>query len=137
MFEILFYTLFIVGILFFVGLSITPFVLPKSLSEDSIWIAPWLGTICITVLGVYLSMLGVPMKYASNILLILTSFIFCFALYKKKIVFSLSNQFILISALVFFIFAFNIYPLFRVGYPTVISLGNLDPLAYVNPADFL
>ncbi len=137
MIEILFFTFIIAGTLFFIGLGVGAFLLPSSLSDESLWIAPWLGTICIAVLSVYLSMLGLPMKFGSIIIIVISVSSFVYALYRKKIKVRFSLELCIVSFLTLSIFLFNMAPLFKVGLATVVSLGNLDPLAYVNPADFL
>jgi hypothetical protein len=138
MFEIIYLTFKIVLILFLTGFGLTAFIIPKSLKENTIWFAPWLGLIFIVMSSVYLSMLGVTMEKASMPIFIFSLILFIYALYKRCLYISIKGQFFIVLGLTIFIYLFNIYPLLsKVGYATVLSLGNLDPSAYTSTADYL
>ena len=138
MLEILNLTFKIVILLYLSGIGLTYLILPKSLQKYAIWFIPWFGTILIISLGVYLSMIGFSMEKSSAYILLFSLGLFLFAVFKHRINLSFKNPFLFVALATVFIYLFNIYPLLtKVGYPTVISLGNLDPLAYTNTADYL
>ncbi len=138
MLEILILTLKIVILLYLSGIGLTYFILPKPLQKYAFWFIPWFGTILIISLSVYLSMLGFSMEKASVYILAVSLGLFLFVAFKHRINLSFKNPFLFVAVATIFIYLFNIYPLLiKVGYPTVISLGNLDPLAYTNTADYL
>ncbi len=138
MLEILSLTLKIVILLYLSGIGLTYFILPKSLQKYAFWFIPWFGTILIVSLGVYLSMIGFPMGKSSVYILAFSLCLFLLAVIKNRISISFKRSFLFVAVATIFIYLFNIYPLLtKVGYPTVISLGNLDPLAYTNTADYL
>ena len=138
MLEILNLTLKIVILLYLSGIGLTYFILPKSLQKYAFWFIPWFGTILIVNLGVYLSMIGFPMGKSSVYILAFSLCLFLLAVIKNRISLSFKRSFLFVAIATIFIYLFNIYPLLiKVGYPTIISLGNLDPLAYTNTADYL
>lgn len=138
MLNILLITLEIVVLLYVTGFGITKFFLPKSLQPDLFLIIPWFATIAIAVLAVYLSLIGFPMKTGAYILLVIFSILSIYQLKRDKIKLRLSREYKVIGILTFIIFLVNIYPLIRsAGFPTTISYGNLDPLAYVGSGSYL
>lgn len=138
MIEILIISAQIYLLLLITGAGIATFLLPKKFQTDLVWFAPWIGTIIIAIVGVYISMAGIPMRVGSYIVLGFFSFLFLHALKHNKIRITFSQEFIVIGFLTASIFFMNIYPLLiRVGFPTTISLGNLDPLAYVHSGEYL
>lgn len=137
MIEIFYITFVILCLLYVTGFGVGSLFLPTSFKEDIIWLSPWIGTVFVTVLSVYMSMMGIPMKYASVVITAMSTLIFLYALYKRRMSIKVSKELIVLTILTCGIFIFNIYPLFKTGFPTIVSLGNLDPLAYINPSDFL
>src|SRR3989344_5025410 len=102
------------------------------------WLAPWVGTIVIAILGGYMSMASMPMMQGAPYLIIVSALALLLAAKNRKITFDLSREFFGLLILTATILVFNILPLvFRVGFPTTISPGNLDPLAYISSGEFL
>src|SRR3989338_809052 len=59
----------VILILFFVGYGFTAVFIPEKLRRDAFWMIPWFGFIFIGVIGVFLSMAGVPMNQAKYLIL--------------------------------------------------------------------
>lgn len=138
MIEIIVLTLKIVSILYFIGYGLTSILLPKKLREDSFFIIPWIGLIFIAIFGISLSMAKIPLLNGKYIISIFAFSLILYAVITKKILFSFSKETFIIGLLSFLSLFFNLYPLLvKFGYPTTISLSNLDPLSYVNVAEHL
>lgn len=137
MWDILILSLKITSLLYIAGAGITALLIPLALKKYSFWITPWFGFIFITILSAYLSMVGFDMKIASPYVLLTSILIFLYAVLKGKIETSYKKPFFLVLIFTVFIFLFNIFPLLKVGYPTVLSLGNLDPISYTSTSDYL
>lgn len=136
--EIFFTTIRIIGLLFFSGLGFTYLLIPKNLSEDAFWLTPWFGTSLIAIFGVFLSLLKIPMIVGKMILSVIFSLLFLVALFKKRVAVKITLDFIFILVLTAICLIINLYPLVsKVGFPTTISLGNLDPVSYTTVSDFL
>lgn len=138
MIEIIVLILKIVSILYFVGYGLTSILLPQKLREDSFFIIPWVGLIFIAIMGISLSMAKIPLINGKNIISIFAFILIIYAVIIKKIIFSFSRETFVISLLCIVNLLFNLFPLLvKFGYPTTISLSNLDPLSYVNVAEHL
>jgi hypothetical protein len=138
MFEILFLSIRIFCLVLFCGLGFTLFFLPRSLiKKDLIWLSFWFGLILISLFGVVLSIGKVPMNQAKYVIILISFSFFVYSVLKKKILINNLKIPSTISIFTLIIFLFNIYPLLlKAGFPTTISLGNLDPISYNTVADF-
>lgn len=138
MIEILFLTIKILFILFFVGYGFAAIFIPEKLRHDAFWMSPWLGLVFICIVGISSSMAGVPMNQAKYLILALAVVLFIYSIIVRKKISFVSWETAVIALLTTVCLVFNIYPLLvKVGFPTTISLGNLDPISYVHTSDFL
>ncbi len=138
MFAILFLTFKINALLLFLGYGFAALFLPKALQKDKLWLSPWLGTVLLVVVGIAFEIGNFAIIYSRYFILALASFLLFHALFIKKVRFSFSKSDFFILMLILFAFGVNIYPLImRAGFPTTISLGNLDAVTYTHTADFL
>src|SRR3989344_2432630 len=138
MIDIFILALKIFFLLFFVGFGFTYIFIPKYFRNQAIWLVPWFGLILIAVFGVILSMGKVSMNIGSYIILGLAFILLIYSIITKKLKVSFTKADWIVLLLTALTFGFNIIPLFvRAGFPTTISLGNLDPLSYTPVADFL
>ena len=136
--EILILLLKIILVLFFVGYGFTAVFIPEKLRRDAFWLSPWFGTIFIAVFGVILSMAKIPILQAKYVIIIASTILFLLAVYNKKSLFHFSKETIILGFFTAISILFNLYPLLtKAGFPTTISLGNLDPISYVHTADYL
>lgn len=125
-------------ILFIMGAGFTAIFLPKTLKQDSFWLIPWCGIILIAMFGVIFNLAQVPLSQSKYILFAIAGVLFIYALISKKRIFYFNKEIFLLALLVLISLLYNLFPLIiRVGFPTTISLGNLDPLSYTTVADFL
>ena len=127
----------VILILFFVGYGFTAVFIPEKLRRDAFWMIPWFGFIFIGVIGVFLSMAGVPMNQAKYLILASALVLVIYAFITNKKISFVSWETGLITLLTIVCLLFNLWPLIKVGFPTTISLGNLDPISYVHTSDFL
>lgn len=138
MINILFLTIKILFILFFIGYGFTAIFIPERLRRDAFWMSPWFGLIFICIVGIFSSMAGVPMNQAKYLILALAVVLFIYSIIVRKKISFVSWETAVIALLTMICFLFNIYPLLvKVGFSTTISLGNLDPISYVHTSDFL
>lgn len=136
--EIIIILFKIIFILFFVGYGFTAIFIPEKLRRDAFWLSPWFGTIFIAVFGVILSMAKIPILQAKYVIIIASTILFLLAVYNKKSLFHFSKETIILGFFTAISILFNLYPLLtKAGFPTTISLGNLDPISYVHTADYL
>ncbi len=136
--ETLILTIKLVLLLYISGLGLSSIILPKSLKSYTFFISPWLGTIGIVVASVYMSMAGFTMEQASRPIFLISSLLFLHCLLRDKAQLKFSKVSLSVLIMTSFILLYNIWPMiFRVGYPTVMSLGNLDPVAYATTGDYL
>ncbi|MFA6390133.1 MAG: hypothetical protein WCX78_00135 [Patescibacteria group bacterium] len=128
----------IILLIFFCGYGFTSIFLPKTLRRGGLlWLSFWFGTIIIALLGIFFSLAKIPMNEAKYIIIFLSGLAWVYSLYKKKISFYFSKETALISFLTTVIIVFNLYPLvIKAGFPTTISLSNLDPISYNMVSDF-
>jgi len=133
------YSILVIITLFFIGFGPTNILIPNKLKQFGLWLMPWFGLICLIIFLVVFSFAGLSIRYASIFLLII-SFIFnVFIIFtkKSKLEFNLLEDTISLG-LILLGLIFLIDPLFRIhNFPTTISLGNNDIIAYVEGADFL
>lgn len=127
----------IILILFFVGYGFAAVFIPDKLRKDAFWLSPWLGLMFISVIGVMASMAGFSMNQAKYIILISAAALIIYAFLNNKKLALASWETCLITLLTIVCLLFNLWPLIKVGFPTTISLGNLDPISYVHTSDFL
>ena len=136
--EIIFLTAKIIFLLFFTGYGFTAIFIPGKLRRDAFWLSPWFGFMFICVIGVMASMAGFPMNESKYIILFLATVLLIYAVINKKKLSLLSWETAIVGLLTVVCLVFNLYPLLiKVGFPTTISLGNLDPITYTHTADFL
>jgi len=138
MFKIFIFVIEIILTLYFCGYGLTSIFLPDKLRKDSFFIIPWLGIILITITGVSVTMARIPLIYGKYIILLISALLILYSMVCKKVLASFNKETKLISIFFLFILFFNLYPLItKAGFPTTISLGNLDPISYTNVSDFL
>ncbi len=134
--QILLYTVSIIFLLYFTGFGITSLFLPKSLRKDIFWFTPWTGVALIAMYGVILSFAKVPMSLAAYIIMGISGVSAVYALLMRRFdrIPLVETSLLAVGTIVCFIL--TTIPLLKEGYPTVISLGNVDPISYTNVADF-
>lgn len=138
MIEIFILILKIIALLFFVGYGFTALLIPKNLKSDAIWCTPWFGTILIAILSVIFNLAKIPVAQSAYLILAFAGVLFLVSIFARKTLPFFTKEFLFITLLVGFTLLFNLFPLLtRVGFPTTISLGNLDPLSYTPVGDFL
>ena len=138
MINIFLLTLKILLILFFVGYGFTSLFIPEKLRKDSFFIIPWIGIIFTVVFSVASTFAGVTISQAKYAILLLSFLFLIYSIIKKKTLLSFSRETIIIFILVLISLSFSLYPLItKVGFPSTISLGNLDPLSYTNVSEYL
>jgi hypothetical protein len=135
--EILLMAIKIILLLLFCGYGLGSIFLPENLRKQGLlWISFWLGIVVIAVFGVLFSLAKIPMDQAALPIIIICALILLYGFLNKKVVFYFSKESLIIGALTIATIIFNLYPLIKVGYPTTISLGNLDAISYTTVADF-
>ena len=78
------------------------------------------------------------MRYASYVIIALALVVDVYAVIKKGFDWKTPKINWWLMSLVIGLTAFYLYPLWgKVGYPTTLSLGNLDPVTYANGGEFL
>ncbi len=128
----------IILILYFIGYGFTAIFIPEKLRKDSFFLIPWIGLIIITTLGISLSMTQVFLVQSKYIIFMIALILIIYSFLTKKIIFSFSKDILMVGVLTIVCLLFNLAPLlFKIGYPTTISLSNLDPLSYVNVGEYL
>lgn len=128
----------IIFTLFFVGYGLTAIFIPEKLRRYGFWLSPWFGMIFICVIGVLTSLSGLPMYQIKFIIIALSIGLFFYALITRKKLPFISKENFVIGFLMTICVFFNLYPmLVKAGFPTTMSLGNLDPLSYTATSDFL
>ena len=138
MFSIIVLSLKTIFLLYYVGYGFTAILLPKQLKKYFIWFIPWVATACIAIFGVIFSLGKFPMNTAYYGIIGLSSGALIYVYYKKQMMgMNFKDNFLNIAAVIV-AFGLSIAPLvMRVGFPTVVSLSNLDPISYTNVGDFL
>ncbi len=136
MIDIIQHTISIIGFLLFVGYGVTALFLPQHLRKDMLWFMPWTGVALIAVYGALLSFAKVPMSLAAYIIIGLSVVSALYATFIRR-----PEKIPLVETSLLFAgfltcYLIHLFPLFQIGYPTVISLGNVDPISYTNVADF-
>lgn len=134
--QILLYTASILFLLYFTGFGITSLFLPKHLRKDIFWFTPWTGVALIALYGVILSFAKVPMSIAAYVIMGVSGVAAVYALLMRRFDKIPLLETLLLSLGVIICFILTSIPLFKEGYPTVISLGNVDPISYTNVSDF-
>lgn len=134
--QIISFTFSIVFLLYFIGFGVTSLFLPKHLRRDMFWFMPWTGVALIALYGVILSFAKVPMSLAAYIIMGVSGVSALYALIMKRVERIHFFETVLLALGVLICFILNMIPLFKAGYPTVVSLGNVDPISYTNVADF-
>ncbi|EKE14763.1 MAG: hypothetical protein ACD_12C00312G0020 [uncultured bacterium] len=138
MIDIIFLASKIILTLFFIGYGFTAIIIPEKLRRDAFWLSPWLGIIFSVVFGVALTMARIPINQGKYAIFFFSFLFFVYSIIKKKSLSIFSKKNLIISIFVLISLFFNLYPLIaNAGFPTTISLGNLDPLAYTNVGEYL
>ncbi|OGG26695.1 hypothetical protein A2960_00790 [Candidatus Gottesmanbacteria bacterium RIFCSPLOWO2_01_FULL_39_12b] len=138
MIDIIILLVKIIAVLFFVGYGFTALLIPKNLRKDAIWFTPWVGTILIAVLSIIFNLAQIPVAKSAYFILACAGILFIASLIARKTLPFLTLEFLFTTLLVGFTLFFNLFPLLtKVGFPTTISLSNLDPLSYTPVGDFL
>lgn len=135
--EILLLIIKIVFLIYFCGSGIFYLFLGAKFKGHAYALIPWLGIASIITLGVIFSIAKVPMLYAKNLILLSSILIFLRAIINKKIYSTFNKINVYLIFLGIILVFYLLQPLFKVGYPTTISLGNLDAISYTNVADHL
>lgn len=126
------------ALLFFLGIGFSAVFLPKSLSQYTFWLSPWMGTVFIAILGVMFNLAKLSMAKTSYFILGIAFVLFLWAVLNKKINLRFSRGDFWLAVLIFISLIFNLYPLIKTaGFPTTISKSNLDPVTYSMVGDFL
>lgn len=126
-------------LLFALGIGVARLLFPPRYEDLRRWMAPWLGIALIVVFGGTLSIGKQPMSTAYGVILAtgLTLTLYSFLTDRPR-QFQLKKETMILSVLVIVLSLANVYPLLtRVGYPTTLSMGNLDPVAYMNVGEYL
>jgi hypothetical protein len=138
MIDILFLTIKILFILFFVGYGFTAILIPEKLRKDAFWLIPWFGVILITILSVSLNLARIPIREGKYIIILFALFMFFYSVLTRKKLIFFSKELLMLGLLSLICFLINIYPLLtKAGFPTSISFGNLDIITYSNVGDYL
>ena len=135
--EIFILLINLIIILYFVGYGFSSIFLPEKLRKDAFFIIPWLGVVLITFLSVALTMARIPISQGKYIIFGISFILLIYALVSKKALRIFNKEVILLSFFCISALVMLLIPLLKVGYPTTISLGNLDPISYVNVGEFL
>ena len=136
--EIITLSLKIIFILFFVGYGFTSIFLPDKFRKDSLIIIPWLGIVFTILFGVALSFARFPLSQGKSLILLTGLILIIYSVIKKRLILTFSKSTLVLGLFTFILLIFNLFPLIsKMGFPTTISLGNLDPLSYANVGDFL
>ncbi len=136
--NILFTLIKIFAFLFFSGYGLTSLILPKKFKSDYFFITPWLGLILITLVSVLFSLIKIPIDQSKYFVIAISTCLLIYALYKKKAISGFSKETIILSLFTVASIIYYLFPLLtKIGYLTTTSYGNLDPLSYVNVAEFL
>lgn len=136
--EIIILLLKLILVLYFVGYGFSSLLIPEKLRKDSFFLIPWIGLIFITVIGIALSMIKIPLALSKYIIFFIASILLVYSFFIKKNLYSFSRDTFFVGILTTFSLLFNLYPLLvKFGYPTTLSLSNLDPLSYVNVGEYL
>lgn len=138
MLDIVFIGAKILLILLFTGYGLTSLLIPEKIKKDGLFIMPWIGLIFIVFITGASTLARIPVIQSKYIVYFASIILIIYAIFKKKLITNFSKEtkwLVILSAICLL---FNIYPLlFKIGYPTTISLGNLDPLSYTNVSEFL
>ena len=126
---------------FILGLGLAILTIPPRLNTLRLWLSPWYGIMGIAIFGLILSMAKLSMQGAYPIIIgtgIILTFYSFITSYTHRPKFKLEKENIYLTGLTIAIFLVSLYPLLgRVAYPTTLSMGNLDPVAYMNVGEYL
>lgn len=139
MIELIFLTLASLILIFLLGYGLTLLIVPKSLKEHSLLLAPWTFLLFILFFTIFLSHLGMTSSYSAPILTLLLIGI-SFYIYRKnpKNFFTLPMRDIPIVLFIIISITLNLSPIItRYQFPTTISMGNNDIISYATAADYL
>ena len=138
MISILTVTLAITITLFLVGFGFTAIFIPEKLRKDAFWFTPWIGTMLIGILSVIFSLGRIPVKISGPAILFGAVLLLIYSLWKRKFLPLRFPESLIFTILILFSLLFNLFTLAtKVGFPTTISYGNLDPVAYSTVGVFL
>ena len=135
--EIFILLINLIIILYFVGYGFSSIFLPEKLRKDAFFIIPWLGVVLITFLSVALTMARIPISQGKYVIFGISFILLIYALVSKRALRIFNKEVILLSFFCISALVMLLIPLLKVGYPTTISLGNLDPISYTNVGEFL
>ncbi len=128
----------IILVLYYVGYGPTAILLPIQLKKYFIWFIPWVATAFIAIFGVIFSLGKFPMNTAAHGIIGLSTAVLIYVYFKKKMLGMNFKDNVLNIIALMVIFGLYIAPLaIQVGFPTVVSLSNRDPITYTNVGDFL
>lgn len=134
----IFLTFQIVILLLFTGYGLVSLFFPKELKKYLFWFVPWVSICYIAILASILSLTKIPMNFAKDIIFLFSFIFFILSILFRKFSFQQTKYFWFFLFFSLVILVYNLFPLVhKIGFPTVISLSNLDGLTYVNVADFL
>lgn len=134
------YSILVLAILFFIGFGVDYIFIPKNLKKFFFWLIPWFGIIFTILFLVVLSFLGLPVKITGPLLIVLSALINIYSIYKKRfsIKETISFEEILMGVCIGLGTIFLLLPLIKISnFPTTISFGNNDIIAYIEGADYL
>lgn len=132
--SLIFYSVILLMIEYGLGFGIARKILPKTLKEYALIMAPWVLNIFVILVMVIGSLLGVHGKYMAGGLMI--GLLFLTFLERKG--FKLTKSTIIVMFIVSVCVVLSNSPLvLRDKFLTTISLGNNDVIAYASNADYL
>lgn len=137
--SIFLYTVLGILTLFFLGYGLSVLIIPVNLKKYSLWLMPWIATIFLIVFLVLLSFFGLSIAQSSPLLVSILIVLDLYVYFEKKpkIYFDVKQDLIILGIIILNVI-FILYPLIKlVGFPSTISLGNNDVIAYAETADFL
>ena len=139
-FNILHPTVQLIGILYLAGFGISLLFLPKRLMVYRMWLMPWVGVVFLTYLGIILNIGKIPMNIGWKVITAAVVMIGLYALLKERVTIKSTDyrKSIYITCTITIILFLSLFPMImESGFPTVVSLGNVDGVAYTNVAEYL
>lgn len=129
----------IILVLFALGIGAARLIFPTRHKDLRYWMAPWLGIALIAIFGGILSIGKLSMSAAYPVIIVVGLALTLYSFAAERVgKLQLKKETIILGVMVIILSIANVYPLLsRVGYPTTLSMGNLDPVAYMNVGEFL
>jgi len=120
------------------GGGIASLILGKEGREGWSWVAFWVGVVYIAAGGVFLSQIGIATQQSCLILILGSIIGWGVAWRRRRLFLKLNSEQRWLYLLVGLGLIVHLYTMIvRVGFPTTVSMGNLDPISYTTVADYL